>query len=73
MVKWREVSDTDLNRLVEAIHYVISRKGQEIDSTLVAFLKEELVEVTGHIENEKTGNGHTTVSEIEAVIGFIQR
>lgn len=73
MAKWTEIAGSDLDRLLEAIRYVIGREGHEIDGPMVEFLKNELSEVEGHLENEKTGDGDTTVSEIDAVLGFFQR
>ncbi len=72
MVKRTEIDGADLERLIEAIRYVIGREGNEIDFPMVEYLRAEIKDVQRHLENEKTGDGDTTVSEIEAVLTFFQ-
>jgi len=72
MAKWREITDGDLDRLCSALQYVIDRKGTMIDDTMVEYLAYELKAVGVRFENEKTGDGDATVSEIDAVIGYLQ-
>jgi len=64
-----ELEIADYGDMMTALAYVIQRKGQVIDDTMVDYLSEVHDRVSMHVENERSGD--EVASEIDAVLGFI--
>lgn len=64
-----EIARKDLDRLYDAVQYVIQRAGKEIDSGMVEYLKEELEAITEHIVNENYGTQEAV--EIDVLLGVL--
>lgn len=72
-----EINSKDLKELMEAIGYVIDRKGQEIDGPMVEYLKGVKGTVEGHLRNERFGShggkGSGVAIQIDSVLPMFQK
>ena len=69
MARYIEVEQRDLQKLFDAISYVVDRYSGK-DNAMCEFLLESLNEVKDHVENESLGGGHDTALEIERVLDY---
>jgi len=71
-----EIKDKDFKELLEAIRYVVDRKGEIIDGPMVEYLKGVVGTVEGHLCNERFGEPGGKASgvalQIDAVLPFLQ-
>lgn len=67
MVRLYEISSDDLNECLDAIKYVVDKKGQVIDEPMVEMLTDIHERVSGHVHNENKGTLTDTLSQIDMI------
>lgn len=68
-MKYVEILEEDLERLLGVIEYVVRKEGDTIDAAMLGFLREELRSVRRHLETESSGV--EVASEISMILDFI--